>query len=47
MVLPKSINIGGLRLVRTIAMLASGILAMVMFVRSFIAAKKARQAAEG
>ena len=46
MVLPKSINIGGLRLVRTIAMLASGVLAMVMFVRSFVAAKKAREAAE-
>ena len=43
MVLPKSINIGGMRLLRTIAMLLSGILAMVMFVRSFIDAKKARE----
>ncbi len=46
MVFPKSINIGGMRLLRTVLMLLSGIFAMVMFVRSFIAAKKAREAAE-
>ena len=45
MVLPKSITIGGMRLLRTIAMILSGVLAMVAFIRSFIAARKAREAA--
>ena len=44
--LPKSIESGGMSLVRAVLMIATGILAMVMFVRSFIAAKKAREAAE-
>ena len=44
--LPKSIASGGMPLVRAILMITTGVLAMVMFIRSFIAAKKARLAAE-
>lgn len=44
--LPKSIATGGMPLVRAVLMIATSVLAMVMFVRSFIAAKKAREAAE-
>ncbi len=42
--LPKAIAAGGLGIVRGILPVITGILAMVMFVRSFIAAKKAREA---
>jgi len=40
--LPKAIPAGGTSLIRTVAMIATGIFAMIAFVRSFIAAKKAR-----
>lgn len=40
--LPKSLEAGGTSLIRTIAMIATGVFAMVAFVRSFIAARKAR-----
>jgi len=40
--LPKSIATGGMSLVRAIAMILTGVLSMIMFIRSFIAARKAR-----
>jgi len=40
--LPKSIVTGGMSLVRAIAMILTGVLSMIMFIRSFIAARKAR-----
>lgn len=42
--LPKAIDAGGISLVRTILPIATGILAMVAFIQSFIAARKAREA---
>jgi len=45
--LPKGIEAGGIALVRTVIPIITGIIAMVAFVQSFIAAKKARLAAEG
>lgn len=43
--LPKAIAAGGMSLVRGILPVVTGVLAMVMFIRSFIAARKAREAA--
>ncbi|MEM9916673.1 MAG: hypothetical protein AAF990_01180 [Bacteroidota bacterium] len=43
--LPKALNAGGLGLVRTLVMVATSLLAMVAFIRSFIAARKARNSA--
>ena len=40
--LPKSIEKGGLGLVRVFSMIGTSVLSMVYFVRSFIAARKAR-----
>ncbi|MFT4567228.1 MAG: putative membrane-anchored protein [Saprospiraceae bacterium] len=44
--LPKAIDTGGISLVRTIAPIVTGILAMVAFIMSFKAARLAREAAE-
>ena len=41
--LPKAITAGGMSLVRGILPVITGVLAMVMFIRSFIAARKARE----
>ena len=41
--LPKSIEKGGLGLVRVFSMIGTSVLSMVCFVRSFIAARKARE----
>ena len=41
--LPKSIEKGGLGLVRVFSMIGTSVLSMVYFVRSFIAARKARE----
>jgi uncharacterized membrane protein (UPF0136 family) len=41
--LPKAIAAGGLTLVRGILPVLTGLFAMVMFIRSFIAARKARE----
>ena len=41
--LPKSIEKGGLGLVRVFSMIVTSVLSMVYFVRSFIAARKARE----
>lgn len=43
--LPKAIDAGGMSLVRTIIPIITGILAMVGFIGSFRAARKAREAA--
>jgi len=43
--LPKAIDSGGIALVRTILPIITGILAMVAFIGSFRAARKAREAA--
>ena len=40
--LPKSIEKGGLGLVRVFLMIGTSALSMVYFIRSFIAARKAR-----
>ncbi|MEL6864652.1 MAG: hypothetical protein AAFP19_09540 [Bacteroidota bacterium] len=45
--LPKALPKGGAGLYRTLAMILTSVLAMVAFIRSFIAARKAREAAEG
>ena len=41
--LPKSIEDGGIGLVRVILMISTSVLAMVYFVKSFIDARKAKQ----
>ena len=41
--LPKSIEKGGLGVVRVFSMIGTSVLSMVYFVRSFIAARKARE----
>ena len=41
--LPKSIDGGGIGLVRVILMISTSVLAMVYFVKSFIDARKAKQ----
>jgi hypothetical protein len=41
--LPKSIDQGGLGLVRVLLMIGTSILSMVCFIKSFIANKKARK----
>ncbi|MFK8105297.1 MAG: hypothetical protein AB8G15_22485 [Saprospiraceae bacterium] len=43
--LPKALTAGGMSLVRTIIPIITGVLAMVAFVKSFIAARKAREQA--
>ncbi len=40
--IPKASAAGGTMLIRTIVMIATGIFAMIAFIRSFIAARKAR-----
>ena len=45
--LPKALDAGGAGLYRTLLMVVTGILAMVAFIRSFIAARKAREAGGG
>jgi len=42
--LPKAIAAGGTGLVRTILMIVTGVIAMVSFVKSFIAARRSRTA---
>ena len=44
--LPKALDTGGIALVRTIVPILTGILAMVAFIGSFRAARKAREAGE-
>ncbi len=41
--LPKAIDAGGMSLVRTIIPIVTSIIAMVAFIKSFIAARKARE----
>ena len=41
--LPKSIEKGGLGLVRVFLMIGTSVLSMVYFIRSFIATRKARE----
>lgn len=43
--LPKALNAGGMGLIRTIIMILSSGVALVAFIQSFIAARKARDAA--
>jgi len=43
--LPKAIDAGGMSLVRTIIPIITGVLAMIAFIGSFRAARKAREAA--
>lgn len=43
--LPKALDAGGIGLVRTILPIITGIIAMYAFIKSFIAARKAREAA--
>ncbi|MEO1623613.1 MAG: hypothetical protein AAFV25_00550 [Bacteroidota bacterium] len=43
--LPKALNAGGMGLVRTLVMIATSVVAMIAFVKSFIDARKARNAA--
>lgn len=42
--LPRALESGGASLIRAIVMIATGLLAMVAFIQSFIAARKARNA---
>ncbi len=42
--LPKSMVTGGIGLYRVIAMIVTGVIALVAFIKSFIDAKKAREA---
>lgn len=44
--LPKSLDKGGLGLVRVLLMIGTSALSMVFFVRSFITARKARESSE-
>jgi len=42
--LPKALDAGGMSLVRTIVPIVTGLIAMVAFIKSFIDARKARNA---
>lgn len=44
--LPKSMAQGGIGLYRVIAMIVTGVIALIAFIKSFIDAKKARQLRE-